>query len=389
MSETIKIKPLSLSKAIDWVVKLTDKNDSNAFVYLEAEKDGLATLSVINQFSFMKSPLEMITSPSEDISYAISAKFLSKLVNPISRSTSDIRMTTSLNNGVEMLTIKTSNGTFKTSLIDGRLVKEPETTEIGAVKEADFFDGLNRISKICDTSHQIPAVGSVDVKFNVKGNHVALMGTDTYALGYSSMLFSASDNIPSSFEGKSILVPAGRGSFVSADKKSLDDVLLIFDEKSGKVGYKFLDGRIAMFSPNDGNAIDYSKMKEQIMNRVETSFIINISELKLAIGTILDLAWNESSSHWVLSKDKLVVKDSLGENKISVDISNVSGLEDNQEFEISFQRDVIQNSFHPITTEKVKVSLSNEVAVLEQVSSSDEILDNVFSYARAEDPKDE
>lgn len=385
-SEKMKLSAQAFSRAIDWVVKLTDKNDPNAFVYLEAKAEGEATLAVINQFSFMKSPVNVVEAPSEDLSYAISAKFLSKLSGPISRSTSDIILTKAEKNGVDILTIKTSSGTFNTSLIDGRLVKEPETTEVGAVKEADFFDAINRIAKICDTSHQMPAVTSVDLRVSEEDGKLSLMGTDTYALGFSSMIFSGSNNMPERFKTKSVLIPAPRASFVSADKKSLDDVLVVFDEASGKIGYRFFDGRVAMFSPNAGDSIDYSNMKKRIMETIKLDFEVDMSELKIAITTILDLAWNESASHWVIGKDNLVVKDSLGENKVSVPISNVSNFpEGKEEFEISFQRDVIQSSFHPITTEKAKISLSDEVAVLEQVGSDGSVLDNVFSYARAEE----
>lgn len=343
----ISVDSKSFVNAISWVVKTLDSKDPRAFVSFEVNEDGEGFLSHANSFSYMKSPFT-VTSESENQTFLLNGQYLQRLQNALNLSQDDLTIHTD----DKKFIVKSKSGRFTVPTVSSRTPAKHDVTVIGEVSDADFFDTLQRLSKLCDSVNEeaLPAVGSVDVKLT--NDTVTLMATDRWALSEIKLDFTAMDDVEEcSAFNSNLLIPYENASLITPTKGSMDLVEIVYVEDTHQFGYRFVDGREALFSLKDAQPIPYAKVIAH-RDKVTNQAIANVSDLTKALSIMNGLAWDETSSHWNLTENGLTIYDSGKSNKLEVSLDDIEIDEENT---IVFDREVIMESFAPISTKKVLI----------------------------------
>src|SRR5699024_6708915 len=93
------------------------------------------------------------------------------------------------------LSVKDSSGAISFSMPVLRVTPAdaPTLVKVGEVDEAEYFDALQRLARICDSvaSSSGAATTSVSIAFDVEDEKVKMMATNVYALGEIIVDFDA------------------------------------------------------------------------------------------------------------------------------------------------------------------------------------------------------
>lgn len=379
----IKVDSQSLVKAISWVVKAVDAKDPEAFVALTLKESGEGELSASSTNTYMKSTIQFNPDEVEDeVKIALSGSFLARLVKPLEYSSGDTVLTLASGEKSKTLKVKASYGNFNVPVVEKRIPTPPEVVTLGSVNDREYFDYLLRCAKICDPddSGTVLPLSSVDVKIDTEDEKLYIMATDRYTLAEVSLDFTASPELAESGvdTGAHYLIPHYAASLIPPSKEGSDDVTLVLEPETGRFGYRFDDGRESRLSTSDLSPIKYQALKnsDSHIHQLEA----DRAEILKAISILSSLAQDESDrTHWTITPDNFVVHDQSSENRVPVE-AEIKIEEGEEKFSPVFLRVLIEESFLPITSKKVRVTWGTSVQnfVLRPLLDNDEIDENVF-----------
>lgn len=369
----------SFVSAIQWTLKSFDSRDDKAFVALEVTEGGTASLSHSNATSYMKSNFQLLTSDldgEEIVTIPLQGQFLQRLMGALSSAS-----TCELNYDDNSLHLKNGAGKFTVPTFKAKISAEPELSELGSVDNVLFFDSLQRLSKLCDAASAglFPALGVVDIKIDSDNEKIVLMATDRYALGEVVLDFTVGDQLEDLGDKTNLLLPVEYSTLIPPSKGEDSTTQLVFEPKLGKLGYKFTDGRIALFALKEVAPIAYAQLKDSADNNTN-SVDVDTKLLQKAIAGISTLAWNETEVFMKITKDNVTISDENGTNDLAVEIDN-SDFDD--DVSVKFKRTVINDAFSPIATSKVRLKWADEIRsfVFQPLLDSGDPADNVFVLA--------
>lgn len=371
--------------AANWVGKTFDHRSNSSYIALSVNSDSQAHLFYLNSTSYMKAPFivshvdlsDEETDSDDRKVFALDGVFLSKLSSVLSGSSGNATMKRK-KGSMEVLT---QSGKFSIPTVEKKVQQEPDLTDIGEVDERQYFEALKNLSKLCDNTGSGPSLSSVDISF--KDDTIVLMATDRYVLGEITVPFDPSNNIERYMkdrEGKNLLLPVENAALISPSKNGSVSTTLVYDEKSKKFGYQFLDGRVSIFSLNNAEPLAYLKLKENASKGNTETVTIETKQLKQAISSVSNVSWEEKEIVLNIASDgSLKVHDLVESNTVSVPVleSHVS-----QDFSPKFSRVIINEAFYPITTSKVVMKWAPDgmTFVFEPLTEDDKIVDSVFVF---------
>ena len=379
----------SFIEAITWTTKTFDAKDNAAYVAFVAKSDGTGHLFHANPTSFMKSPFQILDTEFEkgedkkgEISLALEGRFIQRLASALGGVTGPIEVTKEALSATSSLEVKTSNGKFTIPLLAQKVASEPTIHELGEVDDREYFDALQRLSKLCDVANAgfLPVLGAVDIRLNSDDKEIVVMATDRYALGEITIPFEAEAAAEEYVaENGNILLPFEDATLIAPSKGLTSSTTLVHEPKGKKFGYVFGDGRVALFSLKDAEPLNYKRLKEKASESVKNSFQVDTNEFRKAIQTVSNLAWDETDVFFDITEDGLVVGDNHRTNKMSVTVDN---LVIDQNYSVKFVRSVINEAFAPISTQKMNFKWLSEKStfVLEPVLDDGTAADNVFVF---------
>ena len=382
----LKLSTKSFVEAINWVTKAHDAKDDKAHVGLVVSDTGVGHVVLADGQTFMKAPLE-ITSIDFDgdgvneARLALEARFIKTLASSLGEA-GELVFTKDLSDNKSTLKATRGRDKFTVPTFEAKLASEKEYQTLGTVSEIEYFDALQRLSKLADVTNAgfLPVIGTVDIKLNGDDEEIVIMATDRYALGEISMDFKPSEGLGDIIEGPtSFLLPAGRASLISPSKGA-DEITLVFEPKSRKIGYVFTDGRIALLALSVADPLPYAGIKENAL-QTNASALVNLKELRTAIGVVANLAWDETSITFVIEADKLSITDSSAENRMQIAVSDSKGLE--EAFTVKFTRSIIMEALGTVATNDVRLkwSSANAPLLLIPVDADESEVKNVFVLA--------
>jgi hypothetical protein len=359
----------SFIEAISWASKNYDSKDTTAYIAMKVTKNGTGYLFHSNAMSYLKSPFTVNSiafDSGEDsdsgLTLALAGDYLQALATALKSNPGVITISKDLTNKNSPLDVKTSNGKFKVPILDVRIATEPSIIELGEVDDREYFDSLQRLSKLCDPANAgfMPALGSVDIKLDNENKSVTMMATDRYALGEISLDLhphSALQEYIENRDGVHLLLPFETATLISPSKGLTSSTTLVHEPKGDKFGYLFSDSRVAVFSLKDAEPIAYLRLKENATSDLSREMTLSTDDFKKALQTVSSLAWEENEIYLSLSEDGLVVHDVHRNNEIAVDAEDVNVDETRSS---PFIRSVIMEAFAPISTSKVILSWGDE-----------------------------
>lgn len=392
MKMTIDTK--SFVDAVGWVSKMSDTKEANSYLSLIVDvENSTGALTHLNMTSFLKSEIQVLElEVDEDIkklTYAIESQYLQRLASSLSNKS--IPITLEKKNEKAALVMETENGVFTLPTFEFKAAEEPELEEIGDVDDREMFDSLQRLSKLCDANNEgsMPALGAVDIRISPEDKNISMMGTDRYTLGEITIDFEPTDyatefieTLEENTKHKSLLFPMYNASKLTPSKGITAATSIVYEPQSQKFGYKFADGRVAIFSMKDGNPINYTPIKNKVAKEHKYHVLVSLSELKNAISVVSNLSWDDAEMQLTFSEDELTVGDLSGANSVSIALE--SG-EVGEEFTEKFSKIVLNKSLHPISTKTLKISWDEggEQYVMNPVLDDGEVVSSVFVMSAA------
>lgn len=379
----VSVETKSFVAAVAWVTKSYDSKNTNAYVAMVITKEGKGHLFHASPTSFQKASFAIADLEFSDdemetgvVELALEGRFIQSLAVTLSKES--VLNFTSSESG-DGLNVKTKNGRFTIPLLNVPIGSEPEIVALGTVSSRDYFGVTQRIAKLCDpvNAGYIPALGAVDIGLDPKGKKIVMMATDRYALAEVTIPFTPEKAAAAYVEENGrILLPVESAS-INAGNKEDQDAVLGYDPESSKFGYTLADGRVALFSLKEADPLSYHGIIKQANSTVSNSFNVDVIELRDAIASISNLAWDETRVFFDITEDGLVVADSTRSNKVTVPVVD---LEIKQDFQVPFVRAFINEAFSPVTTTSVNFKWpdSKSVFVIEPVNTDGSVDKDIF-----------
>lgn len=378
----ITVDSNSFVEAVQWATKSFDAKDDKAFVALKVSAAGRGSLSHSNPTSYLKNDFQILSSDLEsgdEISLALEGRFLQRLAGAL-----DAKGPADLEYKNNVLTLKSRSGKFTLPVFNSRLPKEPEFVKVGEVDDTEYFDSVQRLAKLTDvaSAQLMPILGTVDIRPDLEENRLVMMATDRYSLGEISIDFTPSDeNVDFFNKFENLLLPYESAVLIAPSKGLTSSVELIFSEEAGdKFGYRFADGRVALFSMKAAQPLQYEALKTNATNLVKNSVQLNTRDLQKAIATISNLAWDENEIYLEITPDVFAVHDSSRSNRLELETDDLSVEEP---LTVKFVRSVINKGFVPISTAKLNLKFggATDAFVFEPVLDTGAPAENVFVIA--------
>lgn len=309
-----------LASAISWVVKSLNMKDDAAHVDLLIDSDGKGVLSHSNQTSYARSEIQFsdcdISENGEEI--ALDGQFLTKLSSVLAKVSGDVVVSRGTGKNASALAVKGANGLkFSIPIVLGKTPVVPDTVDVATVNEQELFDSLTTYSKLCDSSSSsTPAKSSVS--FVAEDDVITLMATNEFVLGEKKIPASVVKG-----DLGTLLIPQESASRFTAGKDAVDDVTIVYAEKSKSLGYRFADGRLALYSLTSATPLNYTGMADRIKTITNKSVSFSLSEMKKSVGVISQLSWSEAETHVNVDgkKSVMTISDRDGENCIDIPIN--------------------------------------------------------------------
>lgn len=389
MKLTVNTK--SLTEAIDWAIKLYGRGNAegSSYVGLVVTPQGEAHLYHPNAVSYMKAPFLVMASDlqGEDkgVALALEGRYLKGLINALNSNRGDTELSTEgTSDKNPSLAVKTSNGSFTVPSVAVRPSQEPKLHHLGEVNDQEFLGYLQRLSKLCDAvySGSVPALGAVDVAFDLEEKKVTMMATDRYALGEAVFdLNPLVTEAPDDFSLDHVLIPMEVATVVTPSREGMENLTLVYEKKGKKFGYLFPNGRVALFSLKDAAAIAYGGSKEKV-NKVSTSILrVEKGELRKAIATVSSLSWEERHVLFTITADGVTVSDSNKATTILVEAGEGSTF--TGEVEALFFTKVINEGLAPLTAAELSLRWGGDTPqafVLDSILDDGTVDPNLFVF---------
>ena len=161
---------------------------------------------------------------------------------------------------------------------------------------------------------------------------------------------------------------------VSASRGLDSSVDLVYEPTTKKFGYRFDDGRVALFSLIKAEPINYGSVKNK-RDTMTNSLVVETAAFKDALSTVSSLTWDDKYIFLDITEDSLEVRDESGANRKSVVIEP----ENVTEFSAKFSKVIIDEAFYPVTTAFVRLQWSeSNTFVFTPVTEDREPMDNAF-----------
>ena len=386
----LTLEPKNLVEAIGWATKGYDQKNEKAFVLLSVNADGTAYLVHTSDEAYALAPLavdEVKFSSDEDDEalVALDGRYLQRLAGVLNSSGESITLSRKMSKKLGPLSVKDSSGaiSFSVPVLRVTPADAPTLVKVGEVDEAEYFDALQRLARICDSvaSSSGAATTSVSIAFDVEDEKVKMMATNVYALGEIIVDFDAEEEgvkaISEALDEAIVLLPQSSALSIGAPKTPGAVVELMYDPAARKFGYAFADGRKALFSLDSSEPIIYEALKDMGIQSAVESVTLSSTALQKAVSVVSSLAWDEVDVKLVLTKDKLIVADEHHSNKVAVEVSESDF---DGELEVTFNRANIKAGFSPVATEYVRIGFSGaeDSFRLEPIAPDGTAVDNVF-----------
>jgi len=373
-------------EAINWVTKNFDMKDDKAFIALHVDKDGNGYLTHENVTSFMKAPFSVGAvdlDGKDSFKLALDGRYIQRLAGALGNIKGEITLSKDSANEKSTLDVKGAGSRFTVPTFDSRISSEPTVKEIGDVNNVEYFDALQRLAKLCDVKNAgfMPVLETIDLQLDNEEKTITLMATDRYSLGEIIMEFTPRSSAAEFIENNPHLFLTHQSAILVSPSKNLNEQLtLVTEEKSGKFGYSFTDGKLALFSLKSLEPLLYGHLKTSSIEKVTNSFDLVVSDFKKAMGVVSSLAWEETDIYLEISKEGLVVSDSTGNNTMKVDVTE---LETDGDYRIKIVREIINSSLNPIATPEMRFHFSDQkgAIVLRSLLDNGKVNDNVFALA--------
>lgn len=395
----LTIDPQDLADAVAWSVQNYDAKDTQSYVALTVERDsGTASLTHVNQVSHMRAPLpisdlEFEEGEDED-SYSIplDGPYLKNLAGVVKRmGLKELVLSKKLTKKNDPLKVKSDRQSFTVPVLMVETRKSPALTNLGEANDFEFFGALQRLAKLCTlaSADAGAATGAVAVKFGDK--KLTLMGTDSYSLGEVILDYEPNGKELKEFSekaanGATVLVPRAAALTVKPSRGATDTVELVYDAKGKKFGYRFDDGRIALFSLDQSTPTIYETLKTNVIDASDASVDLPLVDLTRAIDAIASLSPEDLDVDVKIDgtkkRKKFVVSDSKKSNVIELE---VEGMDFDGEVDLSFFRDVISKSLVPVTGGTIRIFFASDgpqMVVIRKLKEEDGKIDkSIFSLA--------
>lgn len=386
----LSIDSKNFIEGVAWATKGYDAKDSDSYIALVVNDKGKSHLHSMTQTAFFKSPLQVLGSDISsdeysdgEIKIALDGAFLKTLAGTIRGETVLLEM--NVKKSGDSLSVTTEDGSFTVPTFNHQIAPEPTIIQIGEVDDREFFDSLQRLSKICESEKSSNATtASVDLNLEETDKKLILMATDKYALGEVTMEVDLREKnmkeFIASYGGNRILIPGKVAKSISSPKGLLSSVTLIYEKKGKKFGYLFGDGKTALFSLTNGDILAYKQYKDTASASVKNYITIDNSNFHKAIDTVSKLAWSEKDIFFTISEGYLKVSDSTGKNKVKVLLED-SVLEEDS-YSIKFHREILSEGLSPISTEKLRIKWGevDRSFILEALLADGTLVSNVFVF---------
>lgn len=375
----------SLVESITWATKTMDQNTQ---VVLDVNEDGEAFLTYSAPQSYMRAPLPLSEAKDVDdeVRAPLDGSLLRQLIPAFNQVSGDVELSFTGEGTSKVLKVKSlsyASTHFSVAMYSSRVPAAPSVVKIGETSDAEYFDYIARLANFCDPSNEAayPAVGSVDISFNREDNKLTMMATNRWSLAEIALDFDSEEDADEELFGKHFLVPAGSAAMVSPTKGSLDNVEIVYDETNQKYGYRFADGRIALFGLTDARPTPYARTKENASQNVELEATVDLQTLDNTIKTLSGLPWAEGSIFWTVTDSKFEIHDKSRDNVMEIDAS--TNLEEGTSAELAFVSYVVRTAFKAARTKRVKLKWGEEFSHVVIVPVLDDGSDatDVFAFA--------
>lgn len=377
---SIKINTESLIEASSWVTKNFDPKDVRTYITLTIQ-DNMGSLAHLTSSSFMKSDIVVEeNNNSEKLNLALDGRYVSRLGGALNKQ----HKTATLTLTEQGLKVSTKNGAFTIPTLEKDPTPTPETVKVGEVDDRELFDYIRRLAKLCDANNtsSMPALGAVDLTLQPDEQKIIIMATDRYSLGEIQIDYTPSTAAKELEEElQNILIPVENANMISPSKGVTSLTTIVYEKSTGKFGYEFEDGRVALFALKEADSIDYSKIKQNSLSSSDSHAKLQTSDLKNAIATVSSLAWEDTNIYLTFKKNEIVVSDAMETNKIKVN-AETSVNDEDEEMKFKFIRSVINEAFNPVMTKDMVLQwgTNSQAFVITPILDNGDKMDNVFVF---------
>lgn len=383
----ITVETKSFVEAIGWATKSMNTKDQKPFVVLERTENGDGALYHMNQLSYMRAPFAVSTLHDDDVrSIPVNGQFLSNMIQALKHVGNEITLELRTQGHQKTVIVTTDRGKFQIPVHNARLPATPEVTTLGSVSDNEYFDFMQRLTKLCDANNEgyYPAVGAIDVSLNTDEHVLTMMATDHYALGEATIDFTPNTAASPELYAQHFLIPRDNSSLITATKGSTESIDIVYDHDTHKFGYRFTDGREALFVLKDANPMSYQKIKTSSQELMHYEVTVSKEELQKCISIVSSLAGTEGGVLWTIDNSQFTVHDYHGENEIEVTMNNA---EFDGEHHLKFMYEIVVEAMAPISTKDVKIKWGDRSApiILVPVLNNGEESDRVFVFASTRD----
>ena len=395
MKMEIVVRTDSFVKAVGWVTKNYNAKSTSAYVGLTVDTQGNAHLNHTADTSFMKAPVEVLSSslastPSaKNVHLALDGAYVKQLVGALTGDT--ITLSRDFDAMKTSVDVVSKNGKFTIPVLDVPIKREPKVVEIGDLDYSEFFDSLSRLARLCDAQNSGSSsfVGAVDFGFDQAKETLTLFATDKFALSTIEIPFSpavtedADDaEVVAKFTDTHVLLPYVSASTTPGGAKIDMRVTLIGSSNHGSVrmGYRLPDGSLALFSLLNADPCGtVDMMKRRTLADADKHVTVGTKELLNAIKVVSSLSMGQDDVYIKVTADgEVIVSDVNKANTVAVDSTSVE-LGGEEARELHFLKYVITTAFSPVSTSQVSVKWGKSAtAVLEPVLETGDPVDGVF-----------
>lgn len=374
-----------LIDAISWASKTNGPNDDT--IVVEVNEDGEASLSHLGQDSYILAPLELNSAPSGDgFRLPVDGSQFNRVVAGLKLIPGEVTLEvtgTGTSKTLKINSAKYNSTRFMVPAYSSKPASAPSFEVIGEISEAEYFESLKGIRNAASHEDEAntPALRSIDLAFS--DDKLVLMATNRWALAEITLDYTQNDDIDSDDIPDHFLLPRDAASAIVGTKDASEVVEIIYDSDTMKFGYRFNDGRIALFGLNSGTPIPYARTKEDASQDVDREATVDLVDLKAKIRTISSFPESDGTVYWTVTPDLFEIHDKSNENSMQIDASiELAGADESN---LAFIQSVLEVAIGVIRTERVKLKWSeNEshilvVPVLDDGSDSN----TVFAFAGA------
>lgn len=374
-----------LIDSINWASKTAGANDDA--VVLEVTDEGEASLSHLGADSYMRAPLPLsVAADGDALRVPLDGTHLNRVTAGLKLIPGDVELNVTGKGTSRTLTItslQNKASRFRVPTYSSSHAAAPTFSKLGEISDAEFFESLKGIHNAAahEEEANTAALRSIDLAFSE--NKLVMMATNRWALAEITLDFTKDEDFDSEQLPEHFLLPRDLAASIAATKDATAQVEIIYDATTQKFGYRFSDGRIALFGLNDGNPIPYGRTKTDAAKGVDREATVDLSDLKAKIRTISSFPESDGTVHWSLTPDLFEIHDKSHENSMQID-ANID-LAGDDSAKLVFIQAVLEVAIGVIRTQRVKLKWSANQSHILVVPVLDDGSDSasVFAFAGA------